>query len=1218
MSKNDHSKNEDTSTHGRSEKELFFSALEIEDPAKRSSWLRKACGKDESLYQQVEELLATEVTKGIDFLKPNEDRLGEVVAEIGHELRMEVTDPEAETLGNDQAATDLPGVGFNEKVGDTIGRYKLLQKIGEGGGGVVYMADQTQPVKRRVALKIIKLGMDTRQVVARFEAERQALAMMEHPNIANILDAGATERGRPYFVMELVRGEPITTFCDEHKLSTKKRLKLFMQVCAAVQHAHQKGIIHRDLKPGNVLVTMLEDRPVSKVIDFGIAKATHQELTEKTLFTQQGLFIGTPAYMSPEQASMTGYDIDTRSDIYALGVILYELLAGEPPFDSKSLLSVGYEEMRRIIREEGPPMPSARLDTMAGDKRTRFVEQHHAEPDKLGRLVRGDLDWIVMKAMEKERVRRYETANALAQDIRRHLGNEPVMAAAPSVRYKIQKFVRRNRSTVAVVAAISVLLVAGITVSSWLAIVAEGAKGDAIEALAVVESQKAQVEDSLTKAEAAEEAGRKLLYATDMQLAPFVWDNQNATGTQLRKLLDAHDPEKNSALQGKEDLRGFEWRYYKHLVDDSGSVFAGHRTSVVASAFTTNGNLVTLDKFSEVRHWDLESQVEKISLRRELPVGRSAQQRTLSPNGQLAALAKENQVDVLDTSTGRELNQFKSTNIPTRLLIFAPAGDMLVIVDDKIRWCDITNNRIVGSLDPGTGKHYQESLALSADGLTLALVGHNDRKGKNGVGECLSIFRLDPSTGNIAPLLKDVRFDATLSACASSADGRLIAVGAKLSGVLNIFDVTTGKKIAKHGSAHSSPISATAFSGNGAGLATADGEGTIKIWEDARVLNGESKPGTTLKGHKAGITKIAFSHDGQKLVSSSADHTARVWDIGNPHAGIREVEQQDERNYRTQFSPDGNRFASADGGSTVRIRDAATGELVQELATDPEHGIFSLAFSPKDQNLLAVGHGGAKEASFVSLWDIKAGVERARLPGKIGLADVRFDEPIGVIGTVTFSPDGRYLVAGFGHPYYYDPQAEPIPIIVWEVETRNVVRRLDGHMNYCRSLQFSRDGSLLVSGSRDGSARIWSTTTWKLTLPPLENSDAGTQFTQGSNRVEDLALSPDGRILAMASGGGALLLWNFETGELLEMLAGHSAAVNAVEFSPDGHTLASGSADQTVRLWNVDTRRELMQLKSNDVKLGEIWALVFSPDGRQLIAGGAKTVIWSTTPAGGK
>ena len=245
MSKNDHSKNEDTSTHGRSEKELFFSALEIEDPAKRSSWLRKACGKDESLYQQVEELLATEVTKGIDFLKPNEDRLGEVVAEIGHELRMEVTDPEAETLGNDQAATDLPGVGFNEKVGDTIGRYKLLQKIGEGGGGVVYMADQTQPVKRRVALKIIKLGMDTRQVVARFEAERQALAMMEHPNIANILDAGATERGRPYFVMELVRGEPITTFCDEHKLSTKKRLKLFMQVCAAVQHAHQKGIIHR-------------------------------------------------------------------------------------------------------------------------------------------------------------------------------------------------------------------------------------------------------------------------------------------------------------------------------------------------------------------------------------------------------------------------------------------------------------------------------------------------------------------------------------------------------------------------------------------------------------------------------------------------------------------------------------------------------------------------------------------------------------------------------------------------------------------------------------------------------------------------------------------------------------------------------------------------------------------------------------------------------------
>ncbi|MGI9244297.1 MAG: protein kinase domain-containing protein, partial [Verrucomicrobiales bacterium] len=1067
-------------------------------------------------------------------------------------------------------------------------------------------------------LKVIKIGMDTREFIARFEAERQALAMMNDPNIATVLDGGATESGRPYFVMEMVKGIPITQFCNEQKLNTRQRLDIFLDVCSAVQHAHQKGIIHRDLKPSNILVTLQGDTPVPKVIDFGIAKAIHQPLTDKTLFTRSDHILGTPTYMSPEQAAQSGLDIDTRADIYSLGVLLYELLAGKPPFDSKSLMSAGYDEMRRIIREEDPPKPSLRLGTITGDERSKLAEQHHTEPYNLGKQVRGDLDWIVMKAMEKERTRRYATANAVAQDIRRHLRNEPVVAAAPSVIYKLNKFVRRNRSSVAVIAAISVLLVAGIATSSWLAVVADRAKGEAVDALAVVESQKLQVESSLAKAEATEEAGRKLLYATDMQLAPFVWDNQSATGTQLRQLLDAHDPEKNEALMGKEDLRGFEWRYYKHLVDNSALVFSGHSAPLIESAFTSEGGLVSLDESGQVRHWDLESQVEKDALRRNLPGGQDARHRVLSSDGGLVALAVGNRIQVLDTSSAREICHLESADARNRRLIFTPAGDRLVVVDDMIRWCDTKDGRIIGSLDLRRTTQYQESITLFADGLTLAVVGHNNSANENGIGECLSVFRLDPAAGKVVPLLEDVSFEATLSACAGSPDGQLIAVGAKLSGVLAIFDLSSGEEIANHGSAHPSPISAIAFSGNGAELATADSEGTIKIWQDARTLSGDSNAETTLKGHEAGITKIAFSPDGRKLVSSSADHTARVWNVENPHAGISGVEGQRDRNFMARSSPDGRLFALADGGDSVRLLQATTGEVVRELRADHQHRIFSVAFSPEDRNLLAVGHGGSAEASFVSLWDIGAGTELARLPGGIGLAGFRLDAPTGVVGAMAFSPDGRYLAAGFGHPYYYNPKPEPNPILIWEVETRRVVQRLDGHLNYCRSLEFSRDGALLASGSRDGTARIWSTKTWEMAMPALQNPDRGTRFTQGSDRVEDLAISPDGRILAMASGGGAVLLWNFKTGELLEMLAGHSAAVNSVEFSPDGHTIVSGSSDQTVRLWNLDTRRELMQLNSNNFQLGEIWTLAFSPDGGQLLGGGSSTAIWSTRPTVGK
>jgi eukaryotic-like serine/threonine-protein kinase len=383
--------------------------------------------------------------------------------------------PEAGALPKEKAAPE-PGrrkarPAPPEKPGDQIGRYKLLERIGEGGCGVVYLAEQEEPVRRRVALKVIKLGMDTQEVIARFEAERQALALMNHPNIAKVHDAGATETGRPYFVMELVEGIKITDYSIQNGLGTPQRLDLFIQVCQAIQHAHQKGVIHRDLKPSNILVTQQDGVPVPKVIDFGIAKATNQQpLTDKTVFTALNQFVGTPAYMSPEQAGLGGLDIDTRSDIYSLGVLLYELLTGQMPFAPDTLLKAGFDEMRRIIREEEPPKPSTRLTELARGQKSEVSGQWPVGSGQRWKEVRGDLDWIVMKCLEKNRARRYETASALAQDLTHHLKHEPVAAVAPTVLYRMGKFVRRHRNGVAAAAVMALLLVVGAVGSTWQAV----------------------------------------------------------------------------------------------------------------------------------------------------------------------------------------------------------------------------------------------------------------------------------------------------------------------------------------------------------------------------------------------------------------------------------------------------------------------------------------------------------------------------------------------------------------------------------------------------------------------------------------------------------------------------------------------------------------------------------------------------------------------------
>ena len=464
------------------EETVFHAALQLA-PDKRGAYLALACEGDPSLGDRVKRMLQAQAEADPFFCK----------------------EPMRVALG-DGPADQATVVVVTEKPGDRIGRYKLLQQIGEGGCGVVYMAEQEEPVRRRVALKVIKLGMDTKSVIARFEAERQALALMDHPNIAKVLDAGATETGRPYFVMELVRGIRITDYCDENNLSTEQRLDLFIQVCHAIQHAHQKGIIHRDIKPSNILVTVNDGMPVPKVIDFGIAKATEQRLTDKTLFTAFEQFIGTPAYMSPEQAAMTSLDIDTRSDVYALGVLLYELLTGKTPFDAKTLVAAGLEEMRRIIREQEPVRPSTRLSTLQNEERTTTARRRGTEVPKLIHLVRGDLDWIVMKCLEKDRTRRYETANGLAQDLERHLNHEPVNAYPPSAAYKFQKFVRRNKVMVAAGGTVAAALVLGILGSTWQALRATQAEGKTAKALKSEAAQRQKAE----RAQEGEAAQRKV------------------------------------------------------------------------------------------------------------------------------------------------------------------------------------------------------------------------------------------------------------------------------------------------------------------------------------------------------------------------------------------------------------------------------------------------------------------------------------------------------------------------------------------------------------------------------------------------------------------------------------------------------------------------------------------------------------------------------------
>ena len=1077
------------------EEEIYHAALK-EPLNGRSSYVKAACGDDLEMLARVEALLKIR-ERGSNFLEspPFIDQ----------------------TLMN---------VRPEEKPGDTIDKYRLLEQIGEGGMAVVYMAQQEQPIRRRVALKIIKEGMDTQQVIARFEAERQALALMDHPHIAKVLDAGATDTGRPYFVMELVKGVSITEYCDGQKLNTQARLNLFIQVCNALQHAHQKGIIHRDIKPSNVMVTLREGMPVPKVIDFGIAKATNQRLTEKTVFTRYAHIIGTPAYMSPEQAELSELDVDTRSDIYSLGVLLYELLTGATPFSDKALREAGYLKMQQVIREEEPTRPSSKLMTL-GATLTDVALARQATPDLLRRLLQGDLDWIVMKSMEKARDRRYDTAKGFASDIKRYLGNEPVVARPHSTAYRFQKAWRRNKVVFSAAAAVAIALVMGTVVSVW-------------------------------QANRARESEAKVLqhaYSSDMSLA-FRALEEHLYG-RVQGIVSRYVP-----APGESDLRNWEWRY-AWAQSQSDAVLTWDTPKAVTAAISPDRRyLVSSDFYYGPTFYHHARQLWNLETREALKhvhlPGGTNHGVAFSNSGNLLSLHRgatdlhgggndAHEIYIYDTATW-ELNTVIPLTEPIRSLSFSPDDKTLATVESSkaVLW-DWRTEEIIQTWPVESGGVWLNVAAFFPDGQHLAIGGSN------------GLQIVNPATGDVEH--PEVAADYRITALAVSPDSQYVAIGSgHEDGEIGLLNVASGELEAPL-IGHSRTVTSLTFSATGERLMSSSADSTIRVWDmDSRDTT------RVLKGHQSGVSSASLISDETRAISAGNDKQILEWDLTAGLPAFRE-HQLPERVEQVVFSVDSRFFYTINDKGSVSIWDVNT--FSKQPSSSGDLGENSaIILSPDGKHVIAgTGTGQLWVLDAQDLREVAHQNTQSERILPVGFsADARSLVTLAPTNTISLwntetwefksSQETelkiKFLSANFN--IYAIPQDSNLllypsgaELVWWDLEHSRELTSMRVNSKLPGSIAISPAEPLLASADRGDLIALWN---WRTRL--REGHLRGTKAFNG------VAFSPDGRRLVTGSRGkGALMLWDVSTRPIQEItqFGASLADLTRVQFSPDGNII---------------------------------------------------------------